>query len=324
MPGPGGGSRGGFGGGARGGGFGGGHRGGGFGGGPRGPRHYHRGFYGGYWGPRRYGYGGGCLGGMLGLMMAPIILLLMSVVILFSIFGSAFNTISTGGEIYYDEERFEDYANERYFEQFGKSEDCILVVFVTHEDNYHYECMIYKGFHFESRVNALLEGNNSGIEEGFYDANPQSTYKYTMGAWIVTGIDALTENITAIPTDSYFSSYCTDENHNPAASRLINDTELSIDTAYVNAALEKFTQQTGISMVIVVDEGEDVFGKTITGEDIFMIVIAVAMIVIAIVIIVNVLKRRNKNQDDGSYKGSNNNNYNNNNYNSNDNYYNGF
>ena len=117
MPGPGGGSRGGgFGGGSRGGGFGGGGFGGGFGGGHRGGPHF-GGYHYGPRGPhfhRHYGYGGGgCLGGLLGMLMAPIIILFAAVVGFFGLFGSALTNISNGGQVQYNERTFQDYANEQ-------------------------------------------------------------------------------------------------------------------------------------------------------------------------------------------------------------------
>ena len=141
MAGPGGGSRGGgFGGGSRGGGFGGGSgggSGGGFGGGSRGGGfggyrggYYHRPRYGYYrrplffgFGPRYYG-GGGCLGGFLGALMAPLVLLLIVGVMMFAMVGSALTNVSNGGVISYDEAQFHAYADREYYKAFGNV-DCL-------------------------------------------------------------------------------------------------------------------------------------------------------------------------------------------------------
>lgn len=108
MPGPGGGSHGGgfSGGGSRGGGggFGGGPRGGGPRGGGFGPRPGPH-----FWGPRFYGPRfGGCLGGLFGMIMVPVVLLLVLVLLFFGTIVDSFRAIGTGGVIAYNEETFQD------------------------------------------------------------------------------------------------------------------------------------------------------------------------------------------------------------------------
>jgi hypothetical protein len=104
MPGPGGGARGGGfgGGGSRGGGFG-----GGFGGGSRPGGHYHR--PGGFYHRPRFGYGfpffgfrrpyfgyggGGCLGGMMGLLFLPVLILLICGSLVLNVIGSFGSSVS--------------------------------------------------------------------------------------------------------------------------------------------------------------------------------------------------------------------------------------
>ena len=173
MPGPGGGARGGgggrgfggfgggggsFGGGGRG--FGGGGR--GFGGGP----HYHRPHYHGGWffGPRYHYYGGGgCLGGLMGLLLAPIILIMFAVLLIISMFGSAFNLVTTGGNLTYDENIFQDYANEQYAAEFGMTkdyEDNLLLVFAVEDDEYYeYAYIAWCGDHLNQKIVAGKLGN---------------------------------------------------------------------------------------------------------------------------------------------------------------------
>ena len=58
------------------------------------------------------------------------------------------------------------------------------------------------------------------------------------------------------------------------------------------SVIEKFTEETGIPIVIVLDSMESVIGKSLTTTDIFSVVIFVALIVVAIVMIVKALKKR--------------------------------
>ena len=71
----------------------------------------------------------------------------------------------------------------------------------------------------------------------------------------------------------------------------------------VNAALEDFTAATGIGIVVVVEDADEVLPRQFDYVSLFF---AIVLIVIAVVIIVIALKNRNKkkNEDDGSYKSS--------------------
>ena len=95
-----------------------------------------------------YGYGGGCLGGLISAMIAPIVIMLVAAVFLFASVTNAFTAISEGGIIQYDEYKLQTYGMERYAEIFDESEgyeDNILLVFVVYEDHYDYNYIAILG-----------------------------------------------------------------------------------------------------------------------------------------------------------------------------------
>ena len=332
MPGPGGGARGGggsrggfggggsFGGGSRGG-FGGGPRGGGFG--PRGPHHHHRGFYGGFWGPRYYGYGGGCLGGMLSFLVVPFLLILFSGIILFSTIGSAFSNVTRGGVSTYDEYKIQDYADQQYAIEFGATadyEDNLLIVFLVEDEQYYdYAFIAWVGDHVNPRINNMFGNEQTEFGRAIAaSAINSDTYKFSLDSGIASVMYTMTDRADALGLDS---SYICSNQDRDYKSHLTNRTDIDLTESTVNAALEHFTNTTGIPVVVVVEDIEDVFPKTISFADIVTVIFALGMIVVAIVIIVKAVKaNKKKTEDDGSYKG---NNDNNGNYNNN-NYYNGF
>lgn len=331
MPGPGGshggGSRGGgFGGGSRGGGFsgGGGFRGGpgrgpggpGFGGpgrgpgfgGPRGPHFggpYHRpprGFYGG-WHHRPYGYGyggGGCLGGLMGMLMVPIIILIFAAVFLFSALGSvvtSFSTVSSGGEIVYDENAFQDYANAQYAAEFGSSsayEDNILVVFLTDEDHYDYCYIAWVGDHLATDVNRAFDSQGT-FGRAIQSSVNVSTYKYSLDSNLAQVVEQMEDSIISMGLPS---SYKCEEDHSKTDSHLTNRTDLDLTHETVNTALDSFTASTGIPMVIVVDDMEDVFGRSMPTGSIMTVVIALVFMGVAIYLIVKAVRNRKRDGDD--------------------------
>ena len=297
MPGPGGGSRGGgFGGGSRGGGgFNGGGRPGGFGGGsyggPRpggfgGPHHHHHhhhhrpyGFFP-FFGFRRpyygYGYGGGCLG----LTALPFILLIVAISLITSIFGavgSSISNVSNGGQVVYNESTMEDYAKVEYAREFNSAkeyEDNILIVFLVDEECKGYYTIAYVGNNIADEIYSMF--GNEYTEFGTQMLGSiNSYYKNSLSKNLATVVNGMTDKVVNLKLKSSFN----DEYGSPAgyASHVTNKTSLSLDERTINNALEDFTAETDIPMVIVVDDMEEVFGKTVFGTDIMTIVACLAL-----------------------------------------------
>lgn len=307
MPGPGGG--GGFGGGgSRGGGFGGGPRGGGFGGGPRGggfgggPHHRppHHGPHFGfgprfYRGPRFYGGGGGCLGGLLGLFIMPIVFILIASLVFVSTIGSAVTAFREGGIVEYDEQGFQSYADERYHAEFGGSaayEDNILIVFLVDDACESFYCITWNGDHVDKQVRGLFGGESSAFGRAVYASVNADYYAYSLDSDLATVVETMQDSVAALGLESYHS--CS-EVHVDADSHLTNRTSLELTDATVNDALVRFTEATEIPIVIVVDEMEDVFGRTMPMEYVMILLIAVIFMAVGIYMIVRAVKNRKKN-----------------------------
>lgn len=308
MPGPGGS----HGGGSRGGSFGGGSRGGGFGGGGfrgpgRGPHFggfYHRPhFYGGRY-RRPYGYGGGCLGGLMGMMLAPVFLILFAVALLLSTFGSvvdSFASVGRGGEIVYDEAAFQDYANAQYAAEFGDSaayEDNILLVFLTAEDHYDYCYIAWVGDHIASDINRRFDSQGEFGRAVQANVN-QSNYKYSLDADLSRVVEQMERAVVSLALPS---SHRCEENRGATDSHLTNHTDMELTHETVNAALDSFTAATGIPMVVVVEDMEDVFGRTVSGQSLMLVVMALAFLAIAIYMIFRNIRNRPR-KGDGDDRG---------------------
>ena len=315
MPGPGGGSRGGgfgggsrggsFGSGSRGGGFGGGSRGGGFGGGPRGPMHHGPHHHGPHWHrprpmffgpmfhrPRYYG-GGGCLSGIMGIVMVMVLTLIMIPAILFGGFASLFGGCSFDGDkIGYDEQAFQTYANKAYSEAFSETdnyEENILVVFTVYEGYEGYECIAWVGDDLDVEVKEMF-GNEYTPFGTTVLSTVASYYEFSISSNLADVTKKMANKVSAItgtPADEVNTEY----------SKLYNNSDLAINENTVNKALVEFTQKTGINIAIVVDEGADIFGVE-KGNDGKNTLIIFAILVIVIVAIVFITKK-NKNGGDG-------------------------
>lgn len=308
MPGPGGGARGGgFGGGSHGGGFGGG-RPGGFGGGHRpggfghspGPRHfhYHRPMFWGFHRPYGFGYGGGgCLGGLMGLLVMPIIILIIAATMITSVFGS-FARVTQGGVIGYDEREMQDFANKQYAKEFGDStayEDNILIVFLVNEECDGYNTIAWVGDNIATNINYMFgnEYSEFGVE---MLANIPDYYEYSLSGNLANTVEGMADRIGLLGSSSFKTQ---GDQSKMTESHLTNLSSLTLNENTVNTALLDFTERTDIPIVIVVEDVDAVFDRTISVTDIIVVIIAVGIGAFAVYMIVKAVKNR-KNGDGGN------------------------
>ena len=315
MAGPGGGARGGgFSGGSRGGGFGG--SGGGFSGGSRGghgggyrpggyggphhpPHHHHHHYHRPYFGFYRpyYGFGGGFLGGFFGMMMAPIILLMFAFIMLTSVFGSFGSSISnviSGGDHYYNEKDLRDYANGHYYSEFGDStatEDNILLIFLVNESRDGYDSIAWVGDDIPTDIYLMFGGE--GTEYAYHvQNNVLAEYEYSLSKNLATVVDKMADEIT--------DNNLTYDNKSNSSSHVSNLSEININKDTINSALERFTDETNIPIVLLIDDVEDVYDKTIRTDDIITVVIALGFGALAVYLIIRGYKsiKKNEKRDD--------------------------
>lgn len=323
MAGPGGGSRGGgFGGGSRGGGFGG-SRGGGFGGGSRGggfgggfrpggfgghhhPHHHHH-HIPFFWGWRRpffgYGYGGGCLGGMMGMTLIPIFLILLIISFVTNLFGglgSSITNVNKGGDYVYSETLMQDYAKIQYQKEFDDAnefEDNILIVFLVDEEREGYYTIAWVGDNVRQEIYEMF-GNQYTEFGNHMTSNINPYYEYSISKNLSNVINKMTAEINALNLDKSFET----NYGSPAGykSHVTNNSTLdSINEETVNNALEYFTDNTDIPIVIVVEDMGDVLEKQIAGADLTTIILAIVISGAAIYFIVIAFRSNKNGNDDG-------------------------
>ena len=312
MPGPGGGSRGGgFGGGSRGGGS---NRGGGFGGGsfggPGGHRHpphhhhhhhHHRPFFGFYRPYYGYGYGGGLFGGLASLIVLPVILLIIAASLLVGFFGSVSTSISniaSGGQILYQNPEMEAYADKQYAVEFDiavEYEDNILLVFLVDEEREGYYTIAWVGDNLQNDI-ADMFGNEYTEYGKSMKANINSYYENSISRNLSSVVDSMADKIVNLQLSSSFKK----DEGSPAdyQSHLTNHSDLEINEKTVNNSLSDFTKDTGIPIVIVVDNVDNVFEKSINTVDITTVLFALVLVGVAVFYIVKAVKGKNDYRND--------------------------
>lgn len=254
---------------------------------------------------------------MLGLLIAPIVLLAFAGILLLNTFSSAFHSITTGGQITYDENALQDYADEQYAIEFGGQadyEDHLLIVFLVEEERYYdYAYIAWPGDHIDSKINLMFGAEGTKFGNAIYSSAINSdSYKYSLDSGIAHVMRTMKGHIEALDLES---NLICDSSTSTYKSHVINKTGMNFNEETVNMALGEFTASTGIPVAVVVANAEEALPRNF---DWFSVIIAVVFIVIAVVLTVKALKNRPKKpDDDGSYKGNNQNNGYNNSYNGN-------
>ena len=298
MPGPGGGGH--SGGGGRGGFSGGSSFGGGSHGGFHGGHHHHHVPMGGGWHHRsRYGVnvGGGCCSGLFGTVLFVFVVLSLLI-------GSFFGKVNINFDRY-DEEKFQDFANSQYKAEFGKSsayEDNLLITVLTSDDYYNFYYIAWVGDHIDYEINSLLGDNYTTLGVLMENNISDTNYKYSLDSDLARVMQELTAEIQSMGLEDSFT--CS-ENHAQVKSYLTNRSQIDMTEATVNAALTDFTDATGIPVVIVVEDMDDVFGNSSpqwqgAGTNYGgMIILAVMGIVLvgALVFALKAIRRKNEQLD---------------------------
>ena len=303
MAGPGGGSRGGgFGGGS----FGGGSRGGGFGGGGYRGGHrggFHGGYYGGFWPrrPRGFFYGGG---GLFSALMFPIAVAIIVTIMLFSTFAGGIANIINGGSVVYDEKTFERYANNAYVSEFGATsapEDNILIVFLVNEDYDDYYTIAWVGDNIQYKINESFGDETTAFGNAMRSSINSEYYEFSISANLAMAISKMTNTVEGMGLESSFISKT--DHGNMTESHVVNRSELPVTAETVNTALREFTAKTDIPIVVVVDSTENVFGKSFSTSDIFVMGVLLLVLGAAIFFIIKSISKNNGNKQNGNGDG---------------------
>ncbi|MBQ9744147.1 MAG: hypothetical protein IJW19_03385 [Clostridia bacterium] len=213
---------------------------------------------------------------IFGIILFPLMLTVFATIIFFIYLFPTVDTIKKGGEINYKDEVADFYRTTEYTEAFGTSsatEDNLLIVFLTSEDEGRYYCVTKVGTNINAKTSAVF--GNADSEFGKIVTTtivPNEDYVSTLGTKLESIMDATGDKIVSLDQQSPFKA--DSDRSNLAKSSVENKTSLVIDEASFNDTLAEFTDKTGISVKIVIDDEEAVFGRrTPTGTIIFLCIL---------------------------------------------------
>jgi len=214
------------------------------------------------------------------MLVIPFVLIMFVMSILAGVFGGGMETLFNGGRVQYNEETFHDYTNEQYRLEFADSagfEDNLLIVFLIDEDYYDYHYIAWVGDHIATDINHMLGGNYTELGSAMSSCINDSCYKYSLDADLARVMEQLTKQIEELELESSFNC---EEPRKEAQARLVNRTELPMTVETVENALREFTDTTGIPTVILVENMEAVFGKTMPVEAIVSVLVLGGIVIL--------------------------------------------
>lgn len=236
-----------------------------------------------------------------------IIAIIVLSVFLFSYIGSAITAVTQGGLVEYNENKLQDYADACYAQEFGSSstyEDHMLMVVLVDPEGLSDYCYIaWVGDHIATDISDLMGGNDTALGQAMNGAINERSYKYSLDSNLAQVMETMTAKVKALGLNSSFKCK---ENHDVLESHLSNKSSLSLTASTVDAALAEFTEATGISVVIVVDEMEAVFGRTMPISYIIPLIFIAIVLVVVVRNLIKTAKRRRDDTDDTSRYHSNN------------------
>ena len=236
------------------------------------------------------------------MLLTPIILIVLAISLVLGSVGGAVSEVSQGGSVYYDEEAFQDYADEQYAKAFGGSsayEDNLLLVFLKSEDNQGYCYIAWVGDHIDTSVNYLFGADGTALGNAMNNGINTSNFKYSLDSNLAQVVEIMKNHVQNLGLDDVYN--CTEE-HTQVRSHMSNYTDLNLSQETVNTALESFTASTGIPMVLVVEDTEDVFGKTLSRGSVFTLLLAGGLLILGIWMAVKAFRRKRANPEEEGYR----------------------
>ena len=195
-----------------------------------------------------------------------------------------------GGEASYDEQVFDDYAMEQYYEVFESSEDAVLLVCVLDKEYTTYYCNTVFGDHLSSSFAKMFKDEYSAFPSIVRNNIQETGYKYSLGQDLGDAVEDFTLYLKGKDIGPLLS--CGGSDSPSAEPGLLNKSSLHVVTGGVDEALKTFQEETGITLVIVVDDFENVFPKQMDIGTILAVLFCLVLLVLCIVSLVKSIRRR--------------------------------
>ena len=133
----------------------------------------------------------------------------------------------------------------------------MLIVFLTNESADAYYTIAWIGDNIRNEINYMFGDEYTEFGDAMLRSINDSYYAYSLDANLASVMEIMTGKIVELNLDSSFKS----ESYNAGTveSHVTNYTDFDLTEETINISLRKFTEETGIPAVIVIDSMESVF-----------------------------------------------------------------
>ncbi len=263
--------------------------GGGFGSGGGGSYHHHHHHYGGgfFFFPWHRPYYGG---GLFSLLFLPIIILVFALIFLVSSIVTLISVVSQGGIVIYDPVVFDNKATaayEQYFDPKSETyEDNLLIYFSTEEGYTEYHGIGIVGNNLQREILYMFDEGGSfevALSNAFTAKNYDKSFDRNMYD-VLTDLKIEASELNSVFVDKPQEGAVKDPVLFVGDKNLTDfktDAEGYTTEGYTYRGLKEFTEATGINVVMIIDDAESIFGRTIPPSIIISGVISLGICIFA-------------------------------------------
>lgn len=235
------------------------------------------------------------LGFFLKVLFVPILLFAVASTAL----GGAITEFVKGGSFRYDDALFSSYADTAYSEAFqsgtAKDRDGLLVVILVNEERDGYYAIARLGDNVRREIRDMFGDEHTAFGRAMIDTIRTENYEHSLGKSLAIVIDKMKKIIIEM---NYPSPFVIDGSGNAREPFVDNRTELLFADGSLAVSLDAFCEKTGISAVILVEDVDDVFEKSISPWSIIAFVLGASAFSLAVFLLRYSMKKHSAKKRD--------------------------
>ena len=217
---------------------------------------------------------------LFGIILFPALITAFSILLFILFLIPTIKVCRDGGNIVYNDSAAVSYRDTQYAKYFDSTnkQNGLLIVYLIDDVNSKYDQYLCISKVGENVVDKIR--NEFGIEGSSFGKSVlkeiDKYYEETFGDDIIAVMNTMSKEITDHGLVSSFKD--TSLPADISVSRVINHTPLAISNDMINDALDDFSEETGLPVVIVIDSLDNVFDRQLPFRPFFIMVILLGVI----------------------------------------------
>lgn len=210
---------------------------------------------------------------IFGIALFPFMLCIFTAIVFIVYLSPTIEMIKGDRPIKYSDQVGTYYAETNYNDIYGTSsapQDNMVIVFFANKDCDQYYCLPMAGSNIRKDVASVFAGSESVFGKAMRGRmDLDRGYKYTLDEDLAYILGKAEEKIASLSITSSFKT--TSDRGNIIESHIVNNTDIELSGS-LDAAIKSFTEETDISVTVIIDKAESVFGlKTPTSNILFLV-----------------------------------------------------